>query len=98
MFEFVSEKNMVVSQEFLGRFRPGNETVGLLKFSSRLMNDQFVGRCRQAVNGTRLDRRRLALFTDVGAFLVVQLLFFRPNADQGLSARFQYARDFFQRC
>ena len=97
MFEFVFEKNMIVSQEFLGGFRPRNETIGLLKFRSRLMNDQFVGRGRRAVNGTRGSRQRFALFTDVGAFLVVHLLLFRPDADQSLATRFQDACDFFQR-
>jgi len=83
MFEFITNKNMIVSQQFLGRFRPRNETIGSLKFSSWRMNDQFV-----FLFGLLMNRASFRIFCDISTFLIFDLLFFCPDSNESLSAGF----------
>lgn len=87
-FEFALNENVIKSEKRFVRFRPRNETIGSLKFGSSFVKMNFV------MIFLFILRNGLIIFTDVSAFLLVELLFFRPNCDQSSARRFQNSQNF----
>ena len=88
MLEFILHEDVIVSEKSFTRFTPRNETIRALKLRSRFVNDQFIRRRRRKMS-VNTTCRRLGLFADVMALLLLNFLFFRPDGDQCLTARFE---------